>query len=225
MVEVGLKVLERTLAGTVSWLSGRDIILVGQPFAGKTTFLDYLHYGLFEDEKETLRTPAVTHTSRFQVSPQRSASLELSVRSVMDTPGQIGPIAQADEVFARKPHAALVFVDATAPLTGPRSPAVWLEEFSRRLEGRWSLKGRRSNRMRCLMIVLTKADKVASEKAQKHKTKLKSIADSQLLHARGQMLDEVCVVPCCLVTNPEGTKSVDLAITHLAKSLAGDTKR
>lgn len=52
LLKVGVAVIQRITPGGIalfkSWLKGKEIMIVGQARAGKTTFVDYLQYGLFE---------------------------------------------------------------------------------------------------------------------------------------------------------------------------------
>jgi GTPase SAR1 family protein len=225
LVKVGVSVLQRTaphgIAVVRSWLKGKEIMIVGQGRAGKTTFIDYLQYGIFDDEKETDKTPEIAGTARFNVKLGRDAALELIVKTVTDTPGQIGPLAHANEAFKRRPHAIIIFVDLTAPLVGdpPRAAAGWLKEFARRFETCWGAKGRKGNRLRSLIVVLNKVDKVDAKAVDKYRSVLRRIIEKELHDARGGMLDEAAIMPCVLVTNPNGTRAADSIIAHLAKQL------
>ena len=71
LVEVGLWAIDRAaprgLAFVRSWMRGRQILVVGPPRAGKTTFIDYLQYGLFEPEKHTAKTLKTSRSARFDV--------------------------------------------------------------------------------------------------------------------------------------------------------------
>ena len=225
LVKLGMTVLQRTapkgIALVSSWWRGKEILIVGQPLAGKSTFIDYLQYGLFEDEKETAKTQVVSKTARFNVKMGRDAALELVVKTVFDTPGQIGAVAHADQAFEKRPHGILLFIDLTRPLTGPSHRAVtaWLREFARRLETRWGVRGRKRNRLRCMIVVLNKADKVSADRIEKYKATLRRIVQDELHDARGGMLEEVAIMPCILVTNTQGTRPADSVIAYLAKAL------
>jgi hypothetical protein len=54
---------------------------------------------------------------------------------------------------------------------------------------------------------------------ERWKKAFRKILDSELRDALGQMTSRVEIMPCVLVTNPEGPKAVDSIITHLAKAL------
>jgi len=109
LLKVGVAVIQRAAPKGISlikaWFKGKLVIVVGQARAGKTTFLDYLQYGFFSDEKETFKTDVITPSARFDVKLGRNAELELSVQSVVDVPGQPGATFHADLIHKRKPHA------------------------------------------------------------------------------------------------------------------------
>ncbi|HEY0605976.1 MAG TPA: hypothetical protein VGD58_23835 [Herpetosiphonaceae bacterium] len=226
LVKVGVAVISRAaptgLEIVKAWLKGKEVIIVGQARAGKTTFVDYLQFGLFEDEKDTSKTRDVEESARFNIKMGRDSALQLSVKKVVDVPGQIGAAWQADEVFYRRPHAIVIMTDLTSPLDGEpdRAAAAWLLEFCRELESNWRIKGKRGNRVKSIILVMNKLDKVTEDVVTSRKTKFQGILNTELREARGRMLSEIAIMPCSLVTNPQGTKAVDAVIAHLAKTLA-----
>ncbi|MGH9834643.1 MAG: GTPase domain-containing protein [Blastocatellia bacterium] len=226
LLKVGVTMIHRAAPGGIallkSWFKGKEIMIVGQPRAGKTTFIDYLQYGLFEDEKETDKTRDVVRSARFNVKMGRDAALELTVKLVIDVPGQVGPVEHAKLVFERRPHAVIIFTDLTRSLRGEsdRASAAWVQEFCRTLESRWRAGRKRTNRIKTIVLVMNKSDKADEKKVASCKQAFRKILDAELREARGQMLDEIAIMPCTLITNPEGTKTVDGIIAHLAKALA-----
>ncbi|MEP7342711.1 MAG: GTPase domain-containing protein [Acidobacteriota bacterium] len=225
LLKVGVTMLRAAPTGIAllkSWFRGKEILVVGQARAGKTTFIDYLQFGLFEDEKETSKTVDVTPSARFNVKMGRDAALELTITSVIDVPGQTGPVDHAKRVIEKRPHAILIFIDLTRPLKskGEHASADWLADFCRTLESRWRASKNKKNRLRSVILVLNKTDKVGVKKIAACKGEFRKILDNELRDARGQMLDEIAIMPCSLVTNSGGAKSVDSVIAHLAKALA-----
>jgi len=226
LLKVGVTMIQRAAPGGIallkSWFKGKEIMIVGQPRAGKTTFIDYFHYGLFEGEKETDKTKEVVRSARFDIKMGRDAALEMIVKSVVDVPGQVGPIEHAKLVFERRPHAVVIFTDLTRPLRGEsdRASAAWVQEFCRTLESRWRANRKRTNRVRTMVLVMNKCDNVDEKKVVSCKQAFRKILDAELREARGLMLDEIAIMPCALITNPDGTKMVDSVIAHLAKALA-----
>lgn len=227
LLKVGVAVIQRTAPTGIAFIrslfKGKKVLIVGQQRAGKTTFLDYLQYGLFEDEKETAKTFDITRSARrFDVKLGRDASLELSVSAAIDVPGQRGPAAHADLVLEYNPHALIVVLDLTQPLRGKteNASANWLTEFCRRLEKQSRIKGHKQKRLNYVSVLLSKRDKVLEKKAESVQKEMSKILTTEFREARGKMENEIIIIPCSLVTNPEGTKSVYSAIAHLAKSLA-----
>lgn len=226
LLKVGVAVIQRVaptgIALIKSWIKGKEVLVIGQARAGKTTFIDYLQYGLIEDEKHTFKTLDVTDSARFNVKMGRDSALELMVRTTVDVPGQFGASAHADIAFQRRVHALLIFIDLTTPLKGSpdRASSAWLSEFCKRLDSLWRAKGRKSNRVKSIILVMNKVDKSTIRKVDARRKEFRKILDTDLREARGQMIDEIAIMPCAVVTNPEGTKAVDSVIAHLAKALA-----
>ncbi|MGJ7483722.1 GTPase domain-containing protein [Variovorax sp. LT2P21] len=205
-----------------SLFRGKEILVLGQPRAGKTTFVEYLQYGLFEDERHTHKTTDQTATPRFNVKLGRDQSLELIVKSAIDIPGQWGPVQHADVAFERNPHAIVLMLDATSP-TGRKNEAsasTWLTDFCKRLERNWQEEESKRSKLKLLVILMNKVDKVTNEQTETLREVLAEIAESKLNRARAKMKEDTSVIPCCGVTNVEGTKYLDSAIAHIAKHLA-----
>lgn len=59
LLKVGVAVVERVAPGGLalfkSWLKGKEVMIVGQARAGKTTFIDYLQYGFLKTRKRRPR--------------------------------------------------------------------------------------------------------------------------------------------------------------------------
>jgi GTP-binding protein EngB required for normal cell division len=70
-----------------------------------------------------------------------------------------------------------------------------------------------------ITLVLNKSDKVDSKTITARKNNFRKIIDAELKEARGKMLDEIAIISTVMVNNPDGTKSADSLITHLAKAL------
>jgi len=66
---------------------------------------------------------------------------------------------------------------------------------------------------------MNKMDKVNPKQLEPRKKAFRRTLDAELREARGQMIEEIAIMPCALVTNPDGTKAVDSLIAHLAKVL------
>lgn len=227
LVDVGIAIIERAgpsaLTFLKSLLRGKRVLILGQARAGKSTFRDYLEHGIFEDERETDKTPEVKPGPRFTIKVGRNAALELSFKTVVDTPGQVGPVEHANLAYQHRPHALLIFTDLTSPLHGEpeRASATWLSEFCRRLESKWRVnEQKRTNRIKSVILIMNKSDKVGKDIVDLHKKEFRTIFTTELRDARGKMIDEVEIRPCTLVTNPQGTRAVDSIIVHLAKALA-----
>ena len=225
LLKVGIAVIQRTvptgIAFIKSWLKGKKVMVVGQSRSGKTTFIDYFQYGLFEDEKETFKTADVIKGARFNVKVGRDSALEVSVQSAIDVPGQVGATAHANEVIKNNPHAVIILTDLTTPLNGAsdRASAAWLKEFCRRLESEWRAQKGKKNRIKTIIVLMNKRDKVNNSILGKRKQALRKILNAELHDARGQMREDIPIMPTVLVTNPDSTKSVDTVIAHLAKTL------
>jgi GTPase SAR1 family protein len=221
-VEIGLWAVPKGFALVRSWWAGKEILVIGQARAGKTTFRDYLQYGLFEDAKDTAETPDIEPTDRFDVGIGRDAALKLIVSTAVDCPGQVGAVEHANLAFERNPHALIIVLDLTTPLLGEpdRASASWLTRFCKRYEAMWRVNRKRRNRIKSIIVVMNKVDRMDQATVENHKQEYRRIVDTELRDARGTMIAEIAVLPCSVVTNPQEKKLVDGVIAHLAKGLA-----
>jgi GTPase SAR1 family protein len=219
IVKLGGAIISKAPTGlkyVKSLFVGKTVVIVGQERSGKTTFLEYFQFGFFEDEKDSDKTYDISPSVRFDVKLGRNETLELSIKTVVDIPGQLGANFQAKEIFERKPHAFLIFLDLTRP---QKDLSIWLSEFCKRLETYWRVNKSKRNRVKSIILVLNKTDKVDNKTVTARKNALRKIIDLELRDARGKMTSEIAVIPTVMVNNPNGTKSADSLITHLAKYL------
>ena len=106
-IKVGLEVFSRVSPKGFAWvkskLVGRDLLIVGQPRAGKTSLVRYLQYGVFADP-QTERTRTIKESASFTVKMGRDEALKLEIRKAVDTVGQVSAAEHAKLVQAYRPH-------------------------------------------------------------------------------------------------------------------------
>jgi GTPase SAR1 family protein len=204
-----------------SWWTAKEFLVVGQARAGKTTFCDYLRLGFFDDAKRTEETPEIERSGRFNIELGRDKALKLVVSNAVDIPGQVGAVEHANLAFERNPHAIIVVLDLTTPLSGEpdRASGDWLRRFCRRLEVKWRVNGKRKNKLQAMLVVMNKRDASNSEKAAQAEALFREILVAELRDARGKIDEEIPVLSAIMVTNADGTKMVDAVIRQLARSL------
>ena len=139
LLQLGITAIERTvpsgLAAVRRWLRSKKVVVVGQSRAGKSTFIDYLHFGFFGDEKDTRKTHAPERTAQFTLEVGKDKTLQVTLQTVVELPGQYGAVAHANMVFSERPHGIVVFTDLTTPLEGEgdRAAGGWLTDFCTQL--------------------------------------------------------------------------------------------
>jgi GTPase SAR1 family protein len=223
LLKMGLELFVKTSNTTWGyfreWMKRKDVFVIGQPRAGKTTFIDYIQYGLFAEEQETLKTLKVTTSSQHTVSVGKNEKLSMTVRAV-DVPGQYGAGDHARLAFEKNPHAILVFLDLSKPLNAKITGSVtYLAEFCERLNGLWRLSERKNNRLKCLVVVANKLDKIGTAEWEEAKKAFGS--ELRVLNeGLGRMENPPVVRPCVMIKNEQGDKLVANIVTHLAKELS-----
>lgn len=231
-VKLGMELFKHTapkgIARLRTWLKEKEILVVGPPEAGKTTFIDYLRYGLLESEKKGRKTYEPKDSANFIIEMGKSQSLTLYVRNAHEVPGHTGPIFHAQTALDRKPHGIVIIVDLTLPLSGEDSRAGeertsdgWLKVFCRHLEEQWSVRRKSWKRLRSLVVVMNKADKVEPERIKACRNRLEEVVGQELRFVRENLKDPIQILPCVLIKNSKGTELADDVVTSVAKELAG----
>lgn len=210
------------LARLHTWVAGDEVLILGPQRAGKSSFSEYLQYGILEPEQETATTISNHSTASFRLKIGRSSSLEMKVRRAVDVAGEIGPIEHARLCQERRPDAIVVLLDLAAPIGGKSKSATgpWLTSFCKHLKQRLSQSAKMRKKLRALIFVANKHDKVEKIKADGRMVTYRSIIARQLGEAFGPVADSVSVLPCVLVQSSVGTSMADAVISRLARSLA-----
>jgi signal recognition particle receptor subunit beta len=205
-----------------SWLRGKTIVVVGQPQAGKSTFIRYVQYGIFEHADEMQRTWDPIESPKFNLRLGPDRSCEVSVKTVLELPGQVAARNLADSAFERRPHALLLLLDLTHPLEGSseeRASATWLRNFCRRFDERWQRVKADRNRLRSVIIVMNKMDIAQSGAAQTNEVAYRKVLSEEWRASRGPHSDDPLYRRCIMVENPDGTKWVDRVLVDMATAL------
>ena len=211
-----------SLARVHTWLTGHEVLVLGPARAGKTSFVDYLQYGVPEPEQETDKTITTRKTATFSVKIGRDSLLELKVRRAVDVAGQVGPIEHARIAETRKPHALVVLLDLSAPLAGrsERATGTWLVEFCKHLDGRLRTNAKMRKRLKTIIFAANKRDTLDEAGAAKRIDAFRKIVKRELSQSFSTRVDSIPIMPCILVKTSDATTSLaDDVITRLAKAL------
>jgi GTPase SAR1 family protein len=215
LVNLGIKVYEITgiKKQVVRFFTGKTIVIAGLAGAGKTTFLNYLKYGIFDDESRHIKTIRVEGTPTFAIQTGRNGSLEVDITTAIEVPGQYPPEEHAVRTREYVPHALLIFADA-----GKLEESYeWIEEFCNAFEDQW--RGKRNNKIQSIIVVLNKQEKLPPDTIDTALTKLRNLVSEKLQFARGELFAEIKSLPCTMVSNPDNSKYIDSLITKLALDL------
>ncbi len=203
-----------------SWLKGKTLMVVGPSRAGKSTFVNYLQFGIFQHEQETSKTYTPVHGPKFNLTVGSTKSLEVLVKTTVDIPGQYSEVQLATEVLNNRPHALVVVLDVSRDLHGSGGTAEWMTEFFSRLDQRWQGVKPRRNRLRSVIVALNKRDLVDAATITEHEKACKDIVMQHFKAARGPQTHDVVFRQSVMVDNPDGTKWVDAILVDLATATA-----
>ena len=207
-----------------SWLHGQTIMVVGPTKSGKSTFVSYLRFGIFQEEQEPHSTFKPVESPRFNLELGPNRNLEVQVKTAVDLPGQ--DTDQFLQVYEHRPHALVIVLDMSAPLAAPhdiRSTATWLEDFFSKLDQRWQGKKPSRNRLRSVIVVLNKMDIADKPRVDEYEKRYRAIVKENFHTAHGPRLGDVHFRRSIMVEdpvkNPGGTKSIDAILVDMAQSL------
>ena len=205
-----------------TWLTGHEVLILGPARAGKTSFVDYLRYGVLEPEQETEKTLDVETTATFRVKIGRDASLELRVKRAVDVAGQVGPIEHARIAEKRRPHALIVLLDLSAPITGTsdRASGPWLIEFCKYLDEGLRMNTAMRKRLRTIIFVANKRDTQTGDSATKRIEGFRKIIKRHLSTSLATKVDSIPIMPCSLIQCDDAVSFADAVIVRLAKALS-----
>jgi energy-coupling factor transporter ATP-binding protein EcfA2 len=199
-----------------SLISGKIVMVVGPPRAGKSTFVDYMQFGIFQHEQETHKTYEPLRGPKFKLRVGATNSLEVLVKTTVDIPGQYNEVQLANEVYNQRPHALVIVLDLSAPLHGSDGTADWLTAFCTRLDQCWQSAKQSRNRLRSVIVAMNKLDLVDRSVVVEGEKVFKDIVAQHFKAARGRNMDDVVFRATVMVDNPDGTKWVDAVLVDLA---------
>jgi len=210
------------LARLHTWIAGNEVLILGPPRAGKSSFSEYMQYGILEPEQDTAKTIQLHRTASFRLKIGKSSSLEMKVKRAVDVAGEIGPIEHARLAEERKPDAIVVLLDLSAPFNGSSKDATapWLVSFCKHLKQRFTQTPRMRKKLKVLIFVGNKRDKLDEPDAKRRVAQLQRIVNKHLREAFGPLADSLSIFPCVLVQNAKGSVLADAVISRLARSLS-----
>lgn len=205
------------------FFGGKKVIVVGPPGAGKSTFMDYLHYGVFDPAQSPEVTVRPRTAKNFKFTLGRKKSLVASIKRALDMPGQPDPRWVAEEVFRERPHALIVVLDATAPTddeADPRSTAIWLRKFSRAAEQMARETRGKRNRLRTVVVALNKIDRVSEPELQTREARCQEVLDDWRAGGPGAAPPRILrCISVCVPGRTDGTSWIDAVLSDVAIGL------
>jgi hypothetical protein len=222
-------IFERVAPHGIEWIktlwSGKTLLVLGPERTGKTSFLDYLQYGLLRQEQPTAHTITIDPRRSFIVKLGRNGSLVLRIRRPLDSPGSVQPMDQIHYIQRYKPDCLLLILDSSSPLIGHRavSSVAWLEEFFKHFDYALRTLPKVINKLRAVMVIMNKWDKISNdlEKANDFEVAIKNIIDRHgeafSFHHQGTRL--IHIKKCSLVQNQSAPALVDDVLDTLAIEL------
>ncbi len=222
-VKVGIEAIKRTAPAGIAWVStyirGATILIVGPSASGKTSFSDYLNYGILSPISHHITTTEETSSPTFAIDIGNNSTLKLRVRKTLDEPGQIGPMAHAKLVKQHRPHAIFIVLDAKKPQADINE---WASEFCENLERIIHESPPVRRKIKSIIVCINKRDVLNDENEfQLIVDNLRTLLTEKLRTIIGeQKAKQIPILPCVSVlTQNYGSTLADAAIAKLAKDL------
>jgi GTPase Era involved in 16S rRNA processing len=199
-------------------MHGKTIMVVGPPGSGKSTFLRYLQFGIFQHEQEHQTTRRPVESARFDLTLGSQQSLRVAIKKVVDIPGQEAD--PAEYIFGQRPHALAVVLNC-GTIADQDVSVAWLKDFVQRLDQYWQGQSAKKNRLRSMVVIMNKVDKLQDSTAVARERLLRKTIDTHFKAARGRGLTNVIFKRCVMVETKDGTKWIDAVLVDLASAMHG----
>lgn len=201
-------------------VGGKNLVIVGPARVGKTTFAEYLRRGTLEDEDAFKpRTTEVEESASFAVGKGKNQTVLLRVRSEVDVPGHHTPVEQVKIIGENRPEAIVIMSDLSRPYDGVDGFSAWLRDFCDRFIYSLQQHPELGEHLRCMLIILNKKDRFPHDVTARQAA-VRSILNDRLRAAwNPHKVDEIKILPCISVTNPEHSKPIEAVIRQLAYCL------
>jgi ribosome biogenesis GTPase A len=216
----------QTMRRIKAYLLGKNILILGRPAAGKTSFLNYLKEGKLPNERpSTSRTYKPNEAKAFTFNKQ--GEFEIKVKKGMDVPGLIEIKDQLELLRARKPDMLLVFI-SLAPVTDRNEPyrdrqdaklwneeSKWLLSFSNELKSIVMGDKILLTKLKAVLFILNKEDLIERETVTARRRQVSEALDRILKPALQENFDRMEVITCSLY----GRATADEVVIRIYRAL------
>lgn len=200
---------------------GNKILVVGPGEAGKTSIIDFITYGVLEDDRPHEKTIyEKTNKIKHSYKLGRNNSLVLRIKKTTDLPGQSGPESHANLVGKYKPDILIVVLDSSLKMEH-EDLSGWMNLFTERLNDLLIEKPKLKKKHLEIFVALNKRDKVKrSIDYDARKRRVKKIFEENLTIKGKQYSNNIPIVSTIAVQTDNGTKSLDSLIQKIARRIA-----
>jgi len=207
----------RGVSRLITYAKGKEILVLGPASAGKTHFGEYLRLGALGREGERKMTFHVTKSPVFTIRVGKDGGRLLNVRRAVDTPGQVGPIQHANLVGHRKPNGVILVLDCSQTVS---TTVRWVDLFSDRLDTVLRRGSAARRKLRAVLVLLNKRDKIGDRKCERLKEGVAELLDRHLSVVLGRKrAHAIPILECIAVQTEEGTVLIDAVVGRLAEGL------
>jgi hypothetical protein len=229
LLQLGIQVATRAAPKGVQWLSAKffwnDIIIVGQPRAGKTSFSNFLRLGVFTSTA-TERTLVTSKSAPFVVPIGRDRALLMKVRGAIDTVGQASAAEHSTLCRKHRPQIIVVVLDLEADWKGPNEYAAefYLTEFFSHFLTEYNRNKGLRGKLKKVIVLLNKRDVVSAKKAASWINHVETYVRRTIANSAADLRQQTKVMECSLVEDYNDGRFPAAVLQEMAISLESSKK-
>jgi hypothetical protein len=218
--EIGFEILEKVVPKGFAWVRtkffGEKIMAIGEPRAGKTSFIRYLAYGLLFPMGPVERTTRERHTVAFEIGIGRDRAMRMSVSKGIDTSGHSEVRDQIRGVVRRKPTILLIFLNGGRPWPDDDEDGIgYLTRVLEELNKTCARNDSFAQSLKHVAVVLNKIDLLNDNEVNVRLRKIRECIRAFRSPSFADRADSVAIYKCISVEHDTAKRILDSTIKSI----------
>lgn len=214
-------ILPKGLNWIINKIYGKKVLIVGPGRTGKTSFRNFLINGILLNVGSTSKTGEY-FTKNGKIIKSQTGSFEINIKSLTDSPGQIGPLIHARSILDYRPHFLFVMLS----LDKTDECKTWFEDFCECLYPIFRDDPFIAKKLNSIFILINKYDLVLENNQEQNienyiifKDQIINIANSNLNQVYYKIGNETkipIVLPAICIKHQSSSPCLEEIINNLA---------